>query len=150
MKVLKKMTIVLGACLLLTNSIYAKIELVEQQHQKLRLEPSIAIESINDGLDGIELDISAGKWEGTRTKFELIQNLPIQFITEDKVIYTIRFKDIISYKCKSGDSKMVVTIKGSEYRNYGTIDRVIDDPETIRLIINLFEMQKELILSQFK
>lgn len=149
MRLLKKMSIALGACLLLTNSIYAKIELVEQQHQKLRLEPSITIESINDGLDDIKFDINSSRWQGSGAKFELIQNLPIQFITEDRVVYTIRLKDIISYKCKSGNSKMIVTIKGSEYRNYGTIDIVIDDPETIKLIINLFEMQKELILSQF-
>lgn len=126
-----------------------KIELVEQQHPKIKLEPAINIESINDGLKDVKFNINSSRWEGTIGKYELIQNLPIQFITEDRVVYTIRLKDIVSYKCRSGNSKLTITIKGSEFQKYGTIDRVIDDPETIRLIINLFETQRELILSQF-
>lgn len=149
MKIMRKITTVLSACLLLSNSIYAKIELVEQQHPKIKLEPVINIESINDGLKDIKFNINSSRWEGTIGKYELIQNLPVQFITEDRVVYTIRLKDIVSYKCRSGNSKLMITIKGSEFQNYGTIDRVIDDPETIRLIINLFETQRELILSQF-
>lgn len=149
MKMLRKMTTVLGVCLLLSNSIYAKIELIEQQHPKIKLEPVISIESINDGLTNVKFDIDSSRWEGTSGKYELIQNLPVQFITEDRVVYTIRLKDIVSYKCRSGNSKLMVTIKGSEFQNYGTIDRVIDDPESIKLIINLFEIQRELILSQF-
>lgn len=122
---------------------------MEQQHPKIKLEPAINIESINDGLKDVKFNINSSRWEGTIGKYELIQNLPVQFITEDRVVHTIRLKDIVSYKCRSGNSKLMITIKGSEFQNYGTIDRVIDDPESIKLIINLFEMQKELILSQF-
>lgn len=139
---------VLIACLSLNS--YAKVILNEHQYKTSSPQYELEITSINDNLDGKKFNIDSSRWEGTSGKYELIQNLPIQFITSDNVLYTVRLKDIISYKFKAGNNKIVVTIKGSEYRNYGTIDRIIDDPESINLIISLFELQKDLILSQFK
>lgn len=144
---LVKIVSVMAVCLSINS--YAKINLVEHQYNALPSEISLEVESINDGLNNKRLDINSSRWEGTSGKYELIQNLPIQFITDDGVVYTIRLKDIVSYRFKPGKSKIVVTLKGSEYRSYGYITRTIDDPESIKLIINLFETQKELILSQF-
>ena len=142
-----KIISVMVVCLSINS--YAKVNLVEHQYKALPPELSLEIESMNDGLNNKKLDINSSRWEGTSGKYELIQNLPIQFITDDGIVYTIRLKDIVSYRFKPGKSKIVVTLKGSEYRSYGYITRTIDDPESIKLLINLFETQKELILSQF-
>ena len=142
-----KIISVMVVCLSINS--YAKVNLVEHQYKALPPELSLEIESMNDGLNNKKLDINSSRWEGTSGKYELIQNLPIQFITDDGIVYTIRLKDIVSYRFKPGKSKIVVTLKGSEYRSYGYITRTIDDPESIKLLIKLFETQKELILSQF-
>lgn len=144
---LVKMISVMVACLSINS--YSKVNLVEHQYNTLPPEISLEVGSINDGLNNKRLDINSSRWEGTSGKYELIQNLPIQFITDDRVVYTIRLKDIVSYRFKPGKSTIVVTLKGSEYRSYGYITRTIDDPESIKLIISLFETQRELILSQF-
>lgn len=146
---LKLFKIISAMVVCLSINSYAKVNLVEHQYKALPPELSLEIESMNDGLNNKKLDINSSRWEGTSGKYELIQNLPIQFITDDGVVYTIRLKDIVSYRFKPGKSKIVVTLKGSEYRSYGYITRSIDDPESIKLIISLFETQRELILSQF-
>ena len=146
---LKLFKIISAMVVCLSINSYAKVNLVEHQYKALPPKLSLEIESMNDGLNNKKLDINSSRWEGTSGKYELIQNLPIQFITDDGVVYTIRLKDVVSYRFKPGKSKIVVTLKGSEYRSYGYITRTIDDPESIKLLINLFETQKELILSQF-
>lgn len=143
-----KMVSAMVVCLSINS--YAKVNLVEHQYKTLSPELILEVDSINDGLTDVKFNIESSRWEGTSCKYELMQNLPIQIITEDRVVHTIRLKDIVSYKFKPGNNKIVVTLKGSEYRNYGYIDRVIDDPESIKLIISLFEVQRELILAQFK
>lgn len=93
MKRLKLIKIVFVMVVWSINS-YAKVNLVEHQYKTLSPELILKVDSINDGLTDAKFNIESSRWEGTSCKYELMQNLPIQIITEDRVVYTIRLKDI--------------------------------------------------------
>lgn len=134
---------------ILSNTVFAGVSVKSEMVPTT--PPIIYVDGLNSGLDLDKVSIyDISKYVNRGVRHELFQNLPVQFIDDSDRVWTIRIKDIVSYRFTEGNSKIIVTIKGTDYREYGYIDLTIDDIEYVKFIINLFKTQQKIILESIQ